>query len=724
MQKLGGIAIKKKPHELTAFVPTVAARADAERLALGFMPESVYEEAALQGKLWVATTDGAEPTYLGHLLFGGVFPVLRIFQVFIDAAVRRRSVGTALISELVRYAESLNYLTITARVADDLAANAFWQRHEFHVVRRVPGGGSRQRIICLRERRLSTPTLFDDTSISAADHDLHLAQRLNPRPLVYSMDVNVILDLTRNRDRASAVHKVIAAGMANVLQLYVAPEFTAELQRAPGYGTEDPLLRFAAALPQFPAPPTDVVSRLRLELAGLIFPGKTKQKTLKPRDESDIRHLAAAIHHKAAGFITSENAILRKRWMLQERFGLDVVGIVELAEFVTPTQWTDHDHVVAHSVTNEALAVREMRESERAGVEAFLQGLSLAADVLASALAPGHRESARRRLVVSTPSEFVAFASWDAPQRVSPGVDAYLLVNDCHIAVESAIELALYLLVRDSCQSTPALIRLYLKSRIGISGRLAAAAGFRETAVGDSIWHKVCLGRIVNAATWVDTGRELTQIADLRLAAVPPRYRGPNTTIAVTSPDGTSLAITLQELEDLIGPALLVLPERPGTIVPIRAAFADQLLDPAPQGALFPRYEASLLASRTYFSDARTLPVLTPGTVLFFYESKRDGGRGAVIACARSVENSNRLVSDVDQAAARRGVLENQTIRRISRGGRTCVTIFDTVFRFVRPVPFSRLRSLQCADASNLVTSHPIQYSQVLMLLKEGEPHV
>jgi len=357
-------------------------------------------------------------------------------------------------------------------------------------------------------------------------------------------------------------------------------------------------------------------------------------------------------------------------------------------------------------------------------VEAFLEGLALATDVLTNALAPGHRDSSRRRLVVSTTTEIVAFASWDAPQRVSPRVDAYLLVNDCHTKAESAIELALYLLVRDSCRSAPSLIRLYLKAQFGTSGRLAEAAGFRDTAAEDSIWHKVCLGRIVDATTWAETGRELTQIANLRTASVPPTYLGPSTTIAITSPDGTSLTITLHELEDLIGPALLVLPQRPGTVVPIRATFADQLLDPAPQGALFPRYEAALLPRRTYFSDSRTLPALVPGTILFFYESKKEGGRGAVIACARSVENSSRLASEVDQADARRGVLENQAIRRIGRGGRTCVTTFDTVFRFLKPVSFSRLRSLRCADASNLVTSRPIQYDQVLTLLKEGEPHV
>src|SRR5205807_2095989 len=117
-------------------------------------------------------------------------------------------------------------------------------------------------------------------------------------------------------------------------------------------------------------------------------------------------------------------------------------------------------------------------------------GLALGSEVIATALAPGHRNASRRRLVLSTTSEIVAFASWSAPQRVSPGVDAYLLVNDGHITRESAVAVALYLLVRDSCQSSPAVLRLYLKTRNGTSGNVAAAAGFRDTTAGDSILHK------------------------------------------------------------------------------------------------------------------------------------------------------------------------------------------------------------------------------------------
>jgi hypothetical protein len=438
-----------------------------------------------------------------------------------------------------------------------------------------------------------------------------------------------------------------------------------------------------------------------------------------------LRHLAAAIHHKAAGFITSENALLKKRWILQERFGLDVVGVAELAEFVTPTQWTEHEHRITHSPTKQDLIVREMSERERGQVEAFLLRLALPAEVLNNALAPGHKDSPRRRLVVAVTADIVAFASWDAPQRLFPDLDSYLFVNERHSTAESSIELALYLLMRDSCRLAPAVVRLYLNAHPGgLASRLAGESGFRGPDGRHTIWRKVCLGRIVDVTGWNETARQLAQAADLTLPSVPPTYRGPDTSIAIAGPDGKSLTVTLHEFENLIGPALLLFPQRCGTVVPIRATFADQLLDPAPQGGLFPRYEASLLPRRTYFSHPRTLPALLPGTILFFYESRKHGGRGAVIACARSVANSSSLAGDVEQSAARRDVIEAETIQRFGGGGRTCVTTFDTIFRFAKPVPFARLRLLRCADASNLVTSRPIRYDQLLMLIQEGEPHV
>ena len=113
----------------------VQASADSERKTLGFMPAAAYMEAAHQGKLWVAVikTDRGEE-YAGHLLFGGGFPRLRIFQIFVKEAWRRDGIGSILLSRLIQEAESFNCMSISARVGDDLTANAFWSRHRFDVV--------------------------------------------------------------------------------------------------------------------------------------------------------------------------------------------------------------------------------------------------------------------------------------------------------------------------------------------------------------------------------------------------------------------------------------------------------------------------------------------------------------------------------------------------------------------------------------------------------------
>ena len=147
------ISIRLQPVEVEAYVEAVQASADSERQALGFMPARAYREAAHQGKLWVAvakTERGEE--YAGHLLFGGAFPRLRIFQIVVKEAWRRSGIGSILL-RIASYTRSRVlelYLSISARVADDLAANAFWSRHRFETVYIRPGGATSDRLILVR----------------------------------------------------------------------------------------------------------------------------------------------------------------------------------------------------------------------------------------------------------------------------------------------------------------------------------------------------------------------------------------------------------------------------------------------------------------------------------------------------------------------------------------------------------------------------------------------
>jgi len=176
-------------------------RADLQRDALGFLPRSAYREAAAQGKLYVATVgDGRSERYAGHLLFGGKFPHLKIFQVYVEPALRGRHIGRSLVEKLAVYAEQQSYLTISARVATDLAANTFWESLHFVAVRIEEGGLTTGRRINIRVRELETPTLFTGANDSTS------TALLLPKPEqpVYVLDVNVFLDIVKDRQRPGA----------------------------------------------------------------------------------------------------------------------------------------------------------------------------------------------------------------------------------------------------------------------------------------------------------------------------------------------------------------------------------------------------------------------------------------------------------------------------------------------------------------------------------------
>ena len=717
--------------EVVGFVDQVCRAADSERLALGFLPPAAYSDAAAQGKLWVAVTEvDGKPSYAGHIMFGRAFPILRVFQVFVAKPFRRRGVGSALIRQLINDAESLNYLIVNAKVAGDLEANRFWEAHGFSGVRTIAGGGARNRQIFLRERRLCTPSLFDllDAPTAPTDHDLCLVDRLYQRAPVYVLDVNVLLDLLKNRDRAEDVRRIVSAAMAGAVSLYAAPELVQELRKSTPRTGDDPVLQFATTLPQFPVPPEAEGQRLSLELGRMVFPERSRQKSMRDRDQSDLMHLATAIHNRAVGFVTSEKAILRCQKLVWETFGLEIVGVTELAESLSPAEWNPHYELRASHSTGIEIGSSVLLENERSDVERFLATFGLEPSAIRDALAPGYAESPRRRFVVKVAGQIHAYASWDPPQPISSHIDAFVTARDTEPAIESGIDNALLSLMKNASQHGPSIVRICAMPRSETVKRVAASAGFRPIAASEqpeSEWlQKVCLGRVVCQDNWGTVRDRLLSRTKIGLPSLVPQYAGPGTGVSVASPQGTCLCLPLHELEDLIGPSLLVLRGRPGAIVPIRKEYAAQLLNVSYENNLFPNYEASILSRRAYLSHVRALSATAAGTVLLFYESQTGGGRGAIVACARSVENALSPTRELPLSIRARGVLEDTAIERIGASGRTGVTLFDSIFQFSTPIRLGHLRKLGCTDGSNFVTSRKISHEHLLSILHEGMPHV
>ena len=723
------ISIRQKPAEVEAYVKTVQTSADSERQALGFMPAPAYREAAHQGKLWVAVvkTDRGEE-YLGHLFYGGGFPRLRIFQIFVKESWRRGGIGSILLSCLIQKAESQNYMSISARVADDLTANEFWSRHRFEIVDTRPGGTTSNRHILIRQRRLNTPTLFDmlDSAESPTDHDLRLAERLYEKSPVYAFDINVLLDLIRKRSGAAEVRKIISASFANSIRLFIAPEFIAELREAGKEKKDDPILEIAATLPQFPNLPDPEMEQLTAELTPLVFPGRAGHKGLRTRDHSDLLHLATAAYNSAAGFITNDEAILKRQAVLWNKLRLNVVGVSEFAEWLIPPDWIDREHQAHNCFGESSIETVEVRESGRGQTEAFLASMDVQTDEQQNALAEGYSGAPRRRLAVLVDAQTIAYASWPAPQRVTPIVDVFVYVDESVSDTEPALNCLFSALMNDSCSSGPVLLRILSRVSSSVEA-VATRLGFRRAVAQGSkdqgSLHKVCLGRVLYEENWSEISSSLAQRVQLKLPRILPDFQGPNTPVPVISPRGTALSIPLYELEELVGPALLLLNNRLGAIVPIRAEYAKRLLGTSAQRVLFCD-EARLLPTRTYYSQIATLPVLGQGTILCFYESKAGGGRGSLIACARSVENWIGFPDTESDSIKRGGVLGAKELDVIAKKDRCCITRFDMVMKFGNPVPLDRLRDLGCDDGSSFVTSKRISHQQLTSLIREGQPYV
>ncbi len=107
--------IRRDFSDVSPFLEAIRAQADSQRDALGFLPDAAYAEAARQRKIiLLITQDGDQRSYVGHLLFGGIFPIVRVRQISIAEKYRRRGHATTLLRALLAQGEKEGYLNVVA----------------------------------------------------------------------------------------------------------------------------------------------------------------------------------------------------------------------------------------------------------------------------------------------------------------------------------------------------------------------------------------------------------------------------------------------------------------------------------------------------------------------------------------------------------------------------------------------------------------------------------
>jgi ribosomal protein S18 acetylase RimI-like enzyme/predicted nucleic acid-binding protein len=709
---------ERDPTVLVQHLSAIRTLADAEKEALGFLPEAAYRDAVEKRRLVAMCTAHTDsPEVVGFILYSGVFPHARIQQIVVAPGHRRARVASALINEIISRLEAQGYLTITAAVASDLDhAQAFYERNGFVARRTLPGGSARKRLIILRCRDLDTRSLFSilepAPAASANAVDLGLRARSAKTAPLYAIDLNVMFDAIRTRPRTDVAERVIAGALAHEFRLAIAPEFIAELERHTTGRPVDPVLRLAQQLPRLPAVDTAAVDRLADVIHEIVFVAPRAAGAGSPQARSDARHLAQAALSRASGYITSDTTVLAARERLLENIGIDVASLHEFADLLAPR--------ASSSVSDQVKGTAYTARSASYGpVRSYLmaQGLpdALIPDFLPST--PTERTRWRARAIFES-DEIIGVAVSIAPPSIEAATRTLVHVRPDLVASEFFAEHLVHIECEEACRSGPLVIDLALVPGQGIVQRAAILRGFLRGPSGTLV--KVALGRPLTSKTWEAIARQTRRRTGLRLPGRRPDNASFEAGITIQGPDGTPQTVRPLALEDALSPTLLVWPNHDGVIVPISRNYADDLLGTTQQLPLFGSPEAAFVTRRTYFSSPRTASIMRPATPILFYESVRSGGRGAIVAAARISDAVIMQKDQVSDEEFRRAVVED--LDSLTGGSETLVTSFDNILRFPSPVSLDTLRQLGAQGRVNFQTATAVASESFDTILELGWP--
>lgn len=690
--------IETNPQLLLEHVSSIRSLADMEKEALGFLPEAAYRDAIAQRRLFAMfARDPDSIEIAGFILFSGVFPNARVQQVAVAPSHRRNGIASALVNALVSHLESRGFLNVTAAVASDLdGAQAFYERKGF-VARRVrDGGAARQRTIVLRSKELDTASLFSLMAPPAAGDELVANLKLRSpgafeAPL-YAIDLNVLFDLIKQRARSAVANRLFGAALAHRVRLAVAPEFIVELERTSHGEAVDSTLQLARQLPRIPSAPKLEVDRIAAIIHRAVFEETGLSQANSKQALSDARHLAEAALARASGYITSDTYLLNARETLLELVGLDVASLDELVELV-PVENVKLERGVLRgtqcetksATASEARSYLVSQSLNTSLVEQFLPTRSIARKV-------------RVRAVVED-EEMVGVSLYLAPPTIDAAAKMLVHVRADHISSETFAEHLLDELIREASHAGPVTIELRRIAGQTVVNQAAKLRGFLPASDPNALI-KVALGRPLTPNTWSPLARQMRRRTGLSL---PDNLPHDVVAVEIQTPDNASLTVKMPALEAALSPTIIAWPGRDGVIVPIAKSFADDLLGTAEQLALFGRPSAAFLGLRIYFNSPRTSHLMRPGLPILFYESKRTGGRAAIVAAARIVDTTVLPKGQVPVELLRRAVVED--VDPLSTSSEVLATSFDNLIRFPNLVTLEALRAVGAEGASNLQTS-------------------
>lgn len=714
-QRGDGFSLLSGFEDVAPYLESVVAAADANRNALGFYAASVFHEFARNETLYVCVSKrGNYTTYAGHLLFSCRYPKANVLQIFVAPDYQRHGIATRLISYLKTVLTDRGFISIYARVAEDLVvANSFWERQGFYVQRVTQGGAARKRIILVRTHELMSPQLFASSGVSA-ENPLGLEISTDEDVPLFLLDLNVLFDLGPRRLRHEEALDLFRAERIGLCRLAISEELSNELRRTATSGRTDPMQAYTRIFPVFPRLVTEEWGSLFEELASIVFP-KKKIDSLTENDKSDLLHLETAIQHRLGGFITNDAEILNSSVKIQERYGIQVVS---------PTVFKQTNSEAAsenafETPSSDTITLSPINDTDDATVHALLNKLNLSGSSIASkwaVLDSGRRVSSRYG--AWSDGRLLGYLSWPT-WNPSGVIVAHIAVDEASALSLNSARALLSVLIEQVAAKGPTQIKIEFPQHQVYVREVAAALGFSGTLSQNELC-KLVLGRIVTPENWKQCQELLVSVGRLKLPDEPPKLRDVNQHVQVLTPDGNRVHIPFDSLETLLSPALFCLAGRGAVITPVQRDFSEHLLGHLPQRSLLPQSRVALLRERHYLSGSRTLKHFKRGGLILFYESMRRGGLGAVVAIARTKQAYLKPQEALQSEDLDPSVLDQTNIEAIGQSKMKTVTIFDNVMPFPRPVPIETLKRIGCGRPTDLLTTRPITDHQLQVIISEG----
>ncbi|WP_338311153.1 GNAT family N-acetyltransferase [Bradyrhizobium sp. TM239] len=696
--------IRRDFADISPFLDFIRAQADRERDALGFLPQPAYAEAARQRKLiLLVVQDGDETSYAGHILFGGIFPILRVRQIAIAPRYRRHQHASTLLRTLIAQGENEGYLNIVANVATDLTgANSFYEKHGFVSSRLKAGGKTRNRKINVRILQLDTPSLISymvDSKVATAVE--MLPRKRSPEIPIYAIDLNVFFDAVKDRARSQDAIAVFEAALKHQIRVAASHELFAELKRKSNNPTNDPILSLAKTIPTLPVQDKAKIESLKPHIAPLVFPERSAAGKLKSTDESDIAHLAHAVAAGVSGYITSDEKVLAARDRLMKNFSLDVIGLSEFVHLLD----LPNEIAPAPSKSTKGFRIQTPTIEE---VTTFLKREGVSTEGYISI-------SKCRRSAVFDNQGLVAVSLLDPAPALERPTHSVVCVHQEHPFSSTVADFLISEQVQLCSTSGACSLLLMDISSQPITRRIALGQGFQQAHEQSGLF-KVSLGTPITNTTWTDARLVIERLSGMTLQEKCPRYDKPEVTVSINS---TPRTMGLFELETLLSPTLLALPQRKAVVVPITPTFAADLLGTDAQYTFLDVPEAQFLFRRTYFNTVRAARAMIRGSIIAFYESSRGGkGRGAIVALGRIVDVTSIPANNAPELLQRGGVVDD--IEALTKSDRILATTFDNLLVLNKPVSFKKLRELGCVSGANFVSATPITAKQLVSIVQAG----